>query len=216
MSTSSTTTSPQRGMKQKSVTVTYLEQTEKTLLHAPVPNAKIALLRIENPPIHYYRYLYKTVGEPYNWVSRALYNDEQLSHIITNPKVHIYVLYINGVPGGFTEIDGRHEKIPEIKFFGLAPEFIGKGFGRYFFNQAIDIAWNCTQVPDRTSPGLNTGTHDRSQTLIGTAPSHGPRCVRIETCSLDHPAALPLYQKFGFNVIDRREGLVPVLMTNQD
>lgn len=203
------------------VTVTYLEQTSRPFINAPAPNGKVALLRAENPPLHFYRYLYRLIGAPYNWVSRALYSDEELRVIIENPKVHIYVLYINGVPGGFCEIDGRHALTPEIRFFGLAPEFIGKGYGRYFLAHTIDIAWTCTGSPDlRASnlsdnkPAQKTGTDpERFSTM---SPGNGPKCVRLETCSLDHPAALPLYQKFGFSVVDRRDGVVPKLVTHTD
>ena len=79
----------------------------------------------------------------------------------------------------FGGIDATEAPMVEIKFFGLAPEFIGKGLSRFFLSNAIDLAWS-----------LN------------------PREVKIETCTLDHPAALALYQKFGFTVFDQRQGRV--------
>jgi hypothetical protein len=53
--------------------------------------------------------------------------------------------------------------------FGLIPEFIGQGLGRYFLQWTIDKAW-------------------RSQ----------PRRFWLHTCTQDHPAALPNYLKAGF------------------
>ncbi len=162
------------------VTVTYLEQREKPALAAPPPSRrKTAIMRAENPPVHFYRYLYELIGAPYNWVSRRRMSDDELASIIHHEKVFLYVLYVDGVPAGMAEIDACVADTHELKFFGLAPDFIGAGLGRFFLANAVNLAW-----------------------------SGGPRRVRLETCSLDHPAALPLYQKFGFAVIDRRTGFI--------
>ncbi len=176
------TTSPKNGTR-VSVTITYLEQSERPVLATPPrPRTKVALLRAEKPPIHFYRYLYRLVGDPYNWVSRRRMSDEDLAAIIHDPSVYIYILYVEGVPAGMAEVDARNNDDHELKFFGLAPDRIGGGFGRYFLTNVIDLAW-----------------------------SHEPKRLLLETCTLDHPAALPLYQKFGFQVIDRREGAVELM-----
>ncbi|MBI1365947.1 MAG: GNAT family N-acetyltransferase [Alphaproteobacteria bacterium] len=139
-------------------------------------------MRAENPPVHFYRYIYRLVGDPYHWVSRRRLTDGELAAILSDPAVYIYVLYLAGAPAGFAEIDFRTGKTAEIKFFGLAPEAIGRGLGRYFLTNAIEMAWDL-----------------------------GPKRVRLETCTLDHPAALPLYQKLGFTVFDQRKGQVELI-----
>ncbi|MEO0879810.1 MAG: GNAT family N-acetyltransferase [Pseudomonadota bacterium] len=165
------------------VLITYLEQraqpAPKTLARPP---GKIALLRAEKPAVHFYRYLYDAVGRPYNWISRRQMDDEALLAIIHDPATHIYVLYVDGAPGGFAEIDASGKKSVEIKFFGLTPEQTGKRLGRFFLSQIIDLAW-----------------------------SLGPERVRLETCTLDHPAALPLYQKLGFTVFAQKRGEVELI-----
>lgn len=162
------------------VTITYLEQRARpTAPPPPQPAMKLAILRAENPPLHFYRYLYRLVGDPYHWVSRRALSDAELAEIVENPDVHLYVLYAGGVPAGMAEIDAREQDAAEMKFFGLAPEFVGRRLGRYFLHHAIHLAW-----------ALNR-----------------PR-VRLETCTLDHPAALPLYQKMGFSVYEQRKGQV--------
>ncbi len=169
--------------KRKSVTITYLEQATRPVLPMPVqPRGKIAILRVEEPPVHYYRYLYRLVGDPWKWVSRRRLDDTALTEIIHDPSVYVYVLYVNGAPGGFAEIDHRNKDAAELKFFGLTPDFTGRGLGPYFLTNIVDLAW-----------------------------ALAPKRLRLETCSLDHPAALPLYQKVGFRVFDRREGVVEVL-----
>jgi GNAT superfamily N-acetyltransferase len=62
-----------------------------------------------------------------------------------------------------------------INHLGLMAEFIGKGLGPYLLVFAIDTAWQSD-----------------------------PQRVLIETCTLDHPSALPLYQKAGFHPIGQR------------
>ncbi len=165
------------------VTITYLEQRARPVLATPArPPLKVAILRAERPPVHFYRYLYGLVGDPYKWVSRKKLSDAELEAIIHDPSVYLYVLYVGGVPGGMAEVDARAAEAAEIKFFGLAPDFIGTGLGRYFLTNVIDLAWALS-----------------------------PKAVRLETCTLDHPAALPLYQKFGFTVFDQRRGQVELL-----
>ncbi|MEE2691746.1 MAG: GNAT family N-acetyltransferase [Pseudomonadota bacterium] len=165
------------------VTITYLEQRARPLLAtAARPPFKVAILRAERPPVHFYRYLYGLVGEPYKWVSRKKLTDAELETILHDPSVYLYVLYVGGVPGGMAEVDARGADFVEIKFFGLAPDFIGVGLGRYFLTNVIELAWSLS-----------------------------PKAVRLETCTLDHPAALPLYQKLGFTVFDQRRGQVELL-----
>jgi len=162
------------------VTITYLEQSARpNLPRPPAPTRKTALMRVENPPLHFYRYLYDLVGAPWNWISRRKMNDKELTALIHDPDVYLYVLYVDGAPAGMAEIDARKNDIHELKFFGLSPDQVGCGLGRFFLTNVLDLAW-----------------------------SREPQVLRLETCSLDHPAALPLYQKFGFAVTDRRSGVV--------
>ncbi|WP_306249546.1 GNAT family N-acetyltransferase [Parvularcula sp. IMCC14364] len=166
------------------VTITYLEQNTRPQFPLPFrPAGKTALIRSETPPLHYYRYLYDQVGGPFHWVSRRYMPDEDLAEIIHNPDVYIYVLYYNGSPCGMAEVDTRKDCHPpgtvEIKFFGLMPDFIGKRLGRWFLHNVVDLAW-----------------------------SLDPERVVLETCTADHPAALPLYQKLGFSVYDQGKGVI--------
>ncbi len=166
----------------RDVTITYLQQTDKPSFAAIAkPHGQTAILRVLEPPIHYYRYLYDVVGSSYYWSSRKLLTDDALIQVIHDPNTYIYVLYMNGSPAGFSEFDRRDPQDVEIKFFGLAPEFTGKGLSRWFLAQILDLIWG-----------------------------FAPKRVRLETCTLDHPAALPLYQKMGFTVFDQRKGSIDV------
>ena len=113
------------------IVVTYLEMLKpptRPTVPAP-PVGKIALLRAERPTVSYYRYLYNTVGEPWLWWERRLLSDAELERIILDPLVEIYVLYVDGVPAGYAELDRRKEEDVELAYFGLIPQFIGRKLG---------------------------------------------------------------------------------------
>lgn len=174
--------------RQADVTITYLRQKARpTYATQPRPPGKIAILRAERPPTHFYRYLYDLIGRKWHWTSRRKLTDADLAAIIEDERVHLYVLYVDGVPAGMAEVDATTAQLVEIRFFGLAPDFIGRGLSRFFLANAVDLAWS-----------LN------------------PEEVRIETCTLDHPAALALYQKFGFDVFDQRRGRADLVEPDVD
>ncbi len=164
-------------------TVTYLEMTERpTRPSTPVPAGKLAIFRAEQPTVSFYRYMYDTVGEPWNWTDRRRLTDDELTGIIHDPDVAIYVLYVAGVPAGFVELDGRIEGAVELSYVGLMPEFVGRGLGGYLLDWAVSAAWLME-----------------------------PKRVWLHTCSLDHPSALPMYQRAGFVPYDQRIETVAAL-----
>jgi len=155
--------------------ITYLEMTEPpTSPTPPRPAAKIALLRAEKPPLSFYRYLYNTIGQDWVWYERREMDDESLLSVIHHQDVEIYVLYVDGAPAGICELDRRENPDIELTYFGLLPEFIGRGLGGFFLRWGIDQAW-----------------------------THEPRRLWIHTCTEDHPNALPKYQQAGFVAYDQ-------------
>ncbi len=139
------------------------------LPHLAPPLRNYALLRAEKPTLHFYRYLYHMVGRDYAWVNRKRMPDVELAEIVHDARVEIYVLYAGGVPAGFFELDFRNMPDVDLVFFGLMPEYSGIGLSRFLLSQAIIIAWR-----------------------------DGCRRLQVQTCTLDHPRALPLYQRMGF------------------
>ena len=174
------------------VKITYLEMTERPRLPQVIHPAgtTVALLRAQRPPVAFYRFLYDTVGEPWLWYERRLSSDEALEAIIHDELVEIYVLYADGNPAGFAELDRRETTEIELAYFGIMPGHIGQGLGRYLLRWAIDTAW-----------------------------AHEPKRLWVNTCTLDHPKALPLYQQMGFRpykqverrIVDPRvAGVIPL------
>lgn len=175
------------------VAITYLEQHERPPHDAPHPPANLhaALMRAQQPTVSFYRYLYNTVGAPWLWWERRALDDAALARLIQDDRIGIYVLYVDGVPAGFGELDQRNAPTIDMALVGLVPEFRGRGLGRYLVHAVLDIAW-----------------------------SHAPDKVTVNTCSLDDPRALPLYQRLGFSPVSREQkriddprltGLIPVV-----
>jgi GNAT superfamily N-acetyltransferase len=166
--------------KRVDMTVTFLEMRGKpSALPPPPPKGKVAILRAEDMPAHYYRYLYDTIGGPYLWVDRKKIDDAELATIINHPQVELYTLFAGGCPAGMAELDFRKEGVGQIAYFGLMPEFTGKKLSYFFLYHIVSIAWT------------------RAITTL-----------LVNTCSLDHPRALPLYQRMGFTPYSREERFI--------
>lgn len=164
-------------------TVTFLEMREAPKLHVPPPAiAKLMLMRAENPSAGFYRFLYDAVGRDHFWVDRRRLGDDELLAIIRDERVEVWVVHVAGQPAGYFEIDARRApREVELMYLGLMPEFRGKGLGRWLLAEAIRACW-----------------------------SRAPERVIVETCTLDGPAALPLYQKMGFVPHARKQKLLEV------
>jgi len=86
------------------------------------------------------------------------------------------VLHVGGVPAGYYELERGAAGDTELAYFGLVPEFIGRGLGFWFLQAAVDNAW------------------------LGAT-----RRLWVHTSTYDHPRALGFYQRAGFRVYERRE-----------
>jgi GNAT superfamily N-acetyltransferase len=156
------------GMK---VTTTYLQMFAHPQRVVSPPRDGLVVVHARNPTIAYYRFLHDTVGRDYGWGRLQRLSEAELAALLLDPRVEVHVLTVDGVPAGFAELDRRIEGEIELVQFGLMPEFIGQGLGRYFLQWTIDRAW-----------------------------SHSPSRFWLHTCTKDHPAALPNYLKAGFAV----------------
>lgn len=173
-----------------SVTVTYLGMAAPPR-HAPLPRppGDLGLVRANPPTVSFYRYLYNTVGEPWLWHERRRMGDAELSAAVTDPRVEVHVLYVSGTPAGYVEIDRRDPRATDLAYFGLIPDFIGLKLGPWLLDRGIRMAWE-----------------------------KGTKRLVVNTCTFDHPKALPLYRSMGFEpvrhvtrvVLDpRADGVLP-------
>ncbi len=152
------------------VKVYYLEMLKHESRPTSQPRPGLSVIHAKNPTVAYYRFLYNAVGRDYHWFTRGRLPDAELAASLSHPLNEIQVLHVEGTPAGFAELDRRTNEI-ELVQFGLMREFIGQGLGKYFLHWTIDYVW-----------------------------SYRPTRFWLHTCTLDHAAALPNYQKAGFVV----------------
>ena len=154
-------------------TVTYLEMPEPPRFVPPQPaTPRLALMKADDIPLHFYRYLYETVGRDWLWIERLGLGDSALSRLVHRDGVEVSVLYANGAPAGFFELDFGDRAAVDLVYFGLMPEWVGRRIGPWLLGAAV-------------SEGF----------------SRNASRMTVNTCTLDHPAALGLYQRIGFKPV---------------
>ena len=137
----------------------------------PVPQLPpdVEVVRVPRCTVSFYRYLYNTVGDDYLWWLRRTLSDLQLTAILSQSGNSIHVLMMKGEPAGFFELDRTGYPVTNLSYFGLMPWAVGRGIGFAFLHYAIAQAW-----------------------------SEGCGALTVNTCTADHPRALPNYIRAGF------------------
>jgi GNAT superfamily N-acetyltransferase len=120
-------------------------------------------------PASFWRYLYTEVGRAYHWIDRLPWTDDEIRSYLAEPEVSLWLMTVSGAPAGYFELRRDRAGGTEIVYFGLLPEFTGRGLGGFLLTMAVERAW---------SPGTER--------------------VWLHTNTLDHPAALPNYLNRGF------------------
>lgn len=163
---------------------TYLEMTSRDdFVPAFVDDdTGFQIVRVGRVDTAFYRFLYQAVGEMWRWRFRLVMPVEELEQVLSHPGVTIDVLYVEGVPAGYIELLREGDET-EISYFGLRPEFIGRGLGKHLLSWGIEQAWN-----------------------------DGAMRVWVHTCNLDGPYALANYEKRGFKVFDVDERPMPEIL----
>jgi hypothetical protein len=164
------------------VDVTFLRMDTAPAAPGPGLPAGAEVVRVARCSVPFYRYLYDTVGRDWVWWLRRTVADEEIAALLARPEVTIDVLYMGGEPVGFFELERRGgEAGTNLSYFGLMPHALGRGLGQALLRHAIDSAW-----------------------------SEGPRALTVNTCTADHPRALPNYIAAGFRVLRTMREVWPV------
>jgi GNAT superfamily N-acetyltransferase len=162
------------------VTRTFLEMRDPSQLNRrPMPGGDIRVIRLAPCPVSEYRDMYRRVGDQWHWHDRHKWSDDQLARHLAQPTVSVWPLYVDRKLGGYFELEQQANDDVEIVYFGLTPEFIGRGFGAALLTRAVDEAF-----------GL------------------GAKRVWLHTCTLDSPRALPNYKARGFRETGKIEKYV--------
>lgn len=154
------------------VTITHLEMRSPAELrpkHGDDPRFTIRECTVKDWPFN--RFCYLAVGAAWAWNDKRAWTDEQWRAYAESDRLRTFAACFDGSPAGYFELhEGDGHEI-EIAYFGLLPDFQGRGFGGALLTCALEEAW-------------------KSQ----------PRRVWVHTCTHDHAAALPNYLSRGMTV----------------
>lgn len=156
--------------------VSYLEMTSPRQLRpaasAATPAVHLWKAGAEELPV--IRETHDRIAGPHDWESLR-WSDAQWREHLSREGVHTWIAEVDGLPVGLTQLQAQPGGDVEIEFFGLAPEFIGKGLGGALLTETTRLAWSLDPV-DATPV----------------------RRVWLRTSAYDHPNARPAYLARGF------------------
>ena len=163
-----------------SVTTWSLQTTSPSELRpASAPPGSVEIRRAVRPSPELGRFLYTAAGGNWYWIDRLTWTYDQWLERLSRPRVETWVLYEDGTPAGYFELDGETEGDVEIAYLGVFPPFIGRRLGAWLLTEAIRRGW-----------------------------AMGPRRVWVHTCTLDSPSALANYQARGMRIFKEQSGAV--------
>jgi GNAT superfamily N-acetyltransferase len=154
----------------REITVWHLELFHNATIKVPRDGTYRLDQQTELTP-QFNRYLYTAVGSHWYWYKRLNWSYGDWQSYLQDPAIEVWVAYLQADPIGYFELSLEAGKSVEITYFGLLPNFIGRGFGGTLLTDAIDRAF-----------------------VLG-----GNR-VWLHTCTLDHRRALQNYRSRGFKV----------------
>lgn len=153
-------------------TTYYLEMTSTEQLRVKPQRSDLQIIECEEPQPALNRFLYQLVGSTWEWGDLDDWSDAQWRTMVENEAHRTWVAYHRGAIAGYYELFRPDGRSTEIRYFGLAPQFLDRGLGGPLLSHAIHSAW---QWP-------------------------GTERVWVHTCTFDHPAALANYQARGMRI----------------
>ena len=156
-------------MRTIDVTIHHLELAQPTDFRPKRSSRRgLRFAMVPEPMPELNRFFYCAVGDPWTWYERRSWTYAEWSAAL-GPELETWVLSVDGIPAGYVELKRHTDGAVELNYFGLLAPYIGHGLGAHLLTEAVDRAW-----------------------------AMGATRVVLNTCSLDHPAALPNYLARGF------------------
>lgn len=162
---------------ERSYTTYYLEMTSASELNEKPQRHDLPIIECEVPQAEFNRFLYELVGTPWEWGDLDSWGLSDWQALVEQNCHRTWVAYHRGALAGYYELYRPDGSNCEIRYFGLAPQFVGCGFGGALLSHAVQSAWGW----------------------------EGTERVWVHTCTYDHPAALRNYQARGFRIFKQEE-----------
>jgi ribosomal protein S18 acetylase RimI-like enzyme len=136
----------------------------------------VVVRRVEQPLPVFNRFLHEAVGREFRWDGRDDWTDDTWTNFVDRSELETWVLYVRGTPAGYFETEHFDDGSARIHNFGLMRPFFGQGLGAHLLSFAARRAFE-----------------------------RGATRVWLQTCTKDHPHALPNYQARGFRIIHEED-----------
>ncbi len=159
-------------MPTTSTTIYHLEMRDPQALRpkAGPPGFHVEIVAPPNPELN--RRFYCTVGSQWQWTDRLTWAEEDWQRYVQRDALTTWIGQLLNQSVGYFELESQDDGNVEIVYFGLFPEFIGRGIGGALLSAAIERAWDSPET----------------------------RRVWVHTCTHDHQHALDNYRKRGFEI----------------
>jgi GNAT superfamily N-acetyltransferase len=160
-------------MPEQLLITTYLEMRSPDQLKSKRADPRFQIREKTERDWRFNRDLYFRIGEQWEWIDKRRWTDDQWKEYATAPELRTFAGYYDDALAGYYELRCDGAGGTEIAYFGLLPQWIGRGLGGPLLTSAIDRAWQMTPNTSR---------------------------VWVHTCNRDHPQALANYQARGMVV----------------
>jgi hypothetical protein len=119
-----------------SIVTTYLEMHSLDQLRPKrCADRRFQIREMKERDWRFNRDLYLAVGQMWSWNDKRVWSDEQWKEYGLAPELRTFAAYYDNALAGYYELRRDDEGGVEIAYFGLLPEFIGRGLGGPLINQ---------------------------------------------------------------------------------
>ncbi len=122
--------------------------------------------------------LFAGVGLPWRWHSRLNWTMQEWKEYFSPGRTKTFLGFSGNILAGYYELIFEEDGNAEIKFFGILPAYLGKGFGGMLLSHAVKSSFD-----------------------------NGATRVWLHTCSKDSKNALGNYLARGFRIFREEEKL---------
>ena len=150
-----------------------------------------------------WRYLYTEVGTEYHWIDRLRVDRRRNRRLLADPaRLALAARRSTAARRLLRAAHGARRRRVEIAYFGLLPEFIGRGLGGHLLTEAVERAWALGATPrlaahlelDHPSAHRSITSarlhHLQDRTLPGALAS-SPRSLRATSTDMNEPVWTP-------------------------
>ena len=155
-----------------SIIVYHLEMCDPKALRPKTAPVGFKVSMVMPPTAALNRRMYQSVGREWDWTERSRWSEDAWQRYVWRANLETWIGRLDGQIAGYFELESQDAGNVEIAYFGLLPDFIGRGLGGPLLTAAVGRAWQMPQT----------------------------RRLWVHTCSRDHPHALDNYRGRGLKV----------------